>query len=126
MLSLFFALIRAFVVFLFKVSLFVVLWIYTSNISPLPLCRIRRDQIKDQIKHEVNTNRLVSEIHQKKIRKDLFTVGFSKRSSTVEKIKERGQISTVNDVFHYSLNTDSLGWILTLQVRQQAKKAPDA
>ena len=65
-LSLFFALIRAFVVFLFKVSLFIVLWIYTSNISPLPLCRIRRDQIKDQIKHEVNTNRLVSEIHQKK------------------------------------------------------------
>ena len=126
MLSLFFALIRAFVVFLFKVSLFIVLWIYTSNISPLPLCRICRDQIKDQIKHEVNTNRLVSEIHQKKIRKDLFTIGFSKRSSTVEKIKERGQISTVNDVFHYSLNTDSLGWILTLQVRQQAKKAPDA
>ena len=88
----FFALIRAFVVFLFKVSLFIVLWIYTSNISPLPLCQICRDQIKDQIKHEVNTNRLVSEIHQKKIRKDLFTVGFSKRSSTVEKIKERGQI----------------------------------
>ena len=33
---------------------------------------------------------------------------------------------TVNDVFRYSLNTDNLGWILTLQVRQQAKKAPDA
>ena len=49
---------------------------------------------------------------KKKIRKDLFTIGFSKRSSTVEKIKERGQISTVNDVFHYSLNTDSLGWII--------------
>ena len=32
---------------------------------------------------------------------------------------------TVNDVFRYSLNTDNLGWILTLQVRQQAKKAPD-
>ena len=32
----------------------------------------------------------------------------------------------VNDVFRYSLNTDNLGWILTLQVRQQAKKAPDA
>ena len=92
MLSLFFALIPAFVIFLFKVSLFIVLWIYTSNISPLPLCRICRDQIKDQIKHAVNTNRLVSEIHQKKIQKDLFTVGFSKRLSTVEKIKERGQI----------------------------------
>ena len=62
----------------------------------------------------------------KKTRKDLFTIGFSKRSSTVENIKGRGQISTVNDVFHYSLNTDSLDWILTLQVRQQAKKAPDA
>ena len=61
----FFALIWAFVVFLFKVSLFIVLWIYTSNISPLPLCRICRDQIKDQIKYKVNTNRLVSEIHQK-------------------------------------------------------------
>ena len=30
----FFALIRAFAVFLFKVSLFIVLWIFTSNISP--------------------------------------------------------------------------------------------
>ena len=121
------ALIRAFAVFLFKVSLFIVLRIFTSKISPLPLCRICGDQIKDQIKHKVNTNRLVSEIHQKKSRKIiLFTIGFSERSSTVEKIQERGQISTVNDVFHYSLNTDSLGWILTLQVRQQAKKAPDA
>ena len=33
---------------------------------------------------------------------------------------------TINDVFRYSLNTDNLGWILTLQVRQQAKKAPEA
>ena len=33
---------------------------------------------------------------------------------------------TVNGVFRYSLNTDNLGWILTLQVRQQAKKAPEA
>ena len=121
----FVALIRAFAVFLFKESLFIVLWIFTSNISPLPLCGICGDQIKDQIKHKVNTNCLVSEF-TKKNRKDLFTIGFSKCSSTVEKIKERGQISTLNDVFHYSLNTDSLGWILTSQVQQQAKKAPDA
>ena len=32
---------------------------------------------------------------------------------------------TVN-VLHYSLNTDNLRWILTLQVRQLAKKALDA
>ena len=50
----FFALIRAFAVFLFKVSLFIVLWIFTSNILPLPLCQICRDKIKDQIKHKVN------------------------------------------------------------------------
>ena len=32
---------------------------------------------------------------------------------------------TVN-VLHYSLNTDDPRWILTLQERQLAKKAPDA
>ena len=44
----------------------------------------------------------------------------------LKKIKERRQVPTVNNVFCYSLNADNLGWILTLQVRQQAKKAPDA
>ena len=42
-----------------------------------------------------------------------------------KKDKERRQISTVNDVFLYSLNTDNLDCILTSQVRQQAKKALD-
>ena len=87
------------------------------------LCRICWDKIKDHIR-KVDTNRLVCEIHL--IWKDLLTVGFSKRSSTVKEIKERRQISTANDVFRYSLNTDNLGWILTFQVRKQARKAPDA
>ena len=78
------------------------------------LCRICQDKIKDH-KRKVDTNRLVSEIHL--IWKDLLTVGFSKCSSRVKKkIKERRQISTANDVFRYSLNTDNRGWILTFQV----------
>ena len=40
----------------------------------------------------------------------------------LKKIKEWRRISTVNDVLRDSLNTDYLGWILTLQVRQKAKK----
>ena len=36
------------------------------------------------------------------------------------------QISIINDVFCFSLNTDNLGSTFTLQVRQKAKKAPDA
>ena len=87
----FFALIRAFVVFLFKVSLFIVLWIYTSNISPLPLCRIRRDQIKDQIKHEVNTNRLVSEIHQKKSGKIYLLLDSPNVHPQLKKSKKEGK-----------------------------------
>ena len=87
----FFALIRAFVVFLFKVSLFIVLWIYTSNISPLPLCRIRRDQIKDQIKHEVNTNRLVSEIHQKKSGKIYLLLDSPNVHPQLKKPKKEGK-----------------------------------
>ena len=43
----------------------------------------------------------------------------------LKKIKDRRQISSVNDVLSYSLNFDNLGWILTIQVRHQAKKAPD-
>ena len=87
------------------------------------LCRICGDKIKDH-KRKVDPNRLVSEIHL--IWKDLLTAGFSKRPSTVKKIKERRQISTPNDVFRYSLNTDNRGWILTFQVRQQTRKALDA
>ena len=47
---------------------------------------------------------------------------------SLKKLKERKQISTVNDVFRYSLNMQWLSGktlIKTLQARQQAKKAPD-
>ena len=45
-----------------------------------------------------------------------------------KKIKETRQISTVNDVFRYFIEHALITWdkIKTLQVRQQAKKAPDA
>ena len=43
------------------------------------------------------------------------------------KKKERNQANfNCNDVFYYASNTDNLRGILTLQVRQQAKKARDA
>ena len=88
------------------------------------LIRICGDVTEDH-KRKVDTNHLVYEFNQ--LWEDLFSVSFSKRSSTVKKkIKERRQVPTVNNVFCYSLNADNLGWILTLQVRQQAKKAPDA
>ena len=41
---------------------------------------------------------------------------------SLKKIKEWRRISTVNDVLRDLLNTDNLGWILILQVRQKAKK----
>ena len=59
-LLLFFAFIRAFTIFLFKVSLFIVLWICTSRLT-LSI-RICGDVIKDH-KRKVDTNRLVSKIH---------------------------------------------------------------
>ena len=70
------------------------------------LCRICGDKIKDH-KRKINTNCLVFETPN---RERFITVGFSKFSPAVKKkIKERRQISTVNDVFRYSLNTDNLG-----------------
>ena len=74
-----------------KLINFIVLWIYTSNISPLPLCRIRRDQIKDQIKHEVNTNRLVSEIHQKKSGKIYLLLDSPNVHPQLKKSKKEGK-----------------------------------
>ena len=44
----------------------------------------------------------------------------------LKKITERRPTLTVNDVFRFSLNSDNLGWILILQVLQQAKKASEA
>ena len=80
---------------------------------------------KDHIKRKVDTNRLVSEIHQK-IWKFYLLLDSPNVHPQLKKFNERRQISAVNDVFRYSLNTDNLGWILPLWVRQQAKKAPDA
>ena len=100
-LLLFFALIRAFAFFLFKTkTTLLVLWIFTSNMHLASLCRICGDKFKDH-KRKVVINRFVSEIHQ--IRKDLLLLDVSKCSSTVKKIKERRQISTVNDVVRYTL-----------------------
>ena len=50
--SCFIALIRDFSVFLFKVRLLIVLWIFTFNISPLLLCQICGDKIKDHIRRK--------------------------------------------------------------------------
>ena len=64
MLLLFFALVRAFAFFLFKAkTTLLVLWIFTSNISP------HFAEIEDH-KRKVDTNGFVSEIHQ--IWKDLM------------------------------------------------------
>ena len=65
------------------------------------LCRICRDEIED-LKRKVDTNRFVSEIHQ--IWKDLLLLDSPNVHPQLKKIKERRQISTVNDVFRYSLN----------------------
>ena len=105
--------------FLFKI---LALWIFTSTISPL--FAETAEKIKDP-KRKVDANRFVSNIHQ--IWKDLVLLDSpSVHPEFEKKIKERRQISIINDVFCYSLNTDNLGCILTLQVRQKAKKAPDA
>ena len=87
----FFVLIWAFAILLFKVSLFIVLWIFTSNISPLPLCQICRDQIKDQIKHKVNTNRLVSETHQKQSGKIYLLLDSLNVHPQLKKLKKEGK-----------------------------------
>ena len=65
------------------------------------LCRICGDEIEDH-KRKVDTNRFVSEIHQ--IWKDLLLLDSPNVHPQLKKIKERRQISTVNDVFRYSLN----------------------
>ena len=65
------------------------------------LCRICGDEIEDH-KRKVDTNRFVSEIHQ--IWKDLLLLDSSNVHPQLKTIKERMQISTVNDVFRYSLN----------------------
>ena len=52
---------------------------------------------------KVDTNRFVSEIHQ--IWKDLLLLDYPNVHPQLKKKKnERRQISTVNDVFRYSLN----------------------
>ena len=88
------------------------------------LCRICGDKIGDH-KRKVDTNRFVSEIQQ--FWKDLLLLDSSNVHPRIKKKnnKERRQISTVNDVFLCSLNTDNLGCILTLQVRKLTKKALD-
>ena len=88
--SCFIALIRDFSVFLFKVRLLIVLWIFTFNISPLLLCQICGDKIKDHIR-------------RKQIQTALF-LKFTKKSERIYFLLERRQISAVNDV----LNTDNL------------------
>ena len=99
---LFFALIRAFAFFLFKAkTTLLVLWIFTSNMHLASLCRICGDKIKDH-KRKVVINRFVSEIHQ--IWKDLLLLDSPNVHPQLKKIKERRQISTVNDVIRYSLN----------------------
>ena len=65
------------------------------------LCRICGDEIKDR-KRKVVINRFVSEIHQ--IWKDLSLLDSPNVHPQLKKIKERRQISTVNDVVRYSLN----------------------
>ena len=65
------------------------------------LCRICGDEIEDH-KRKVDTNCFVSEIHQ--IWKDLLLLDSPTVRPQLKKIKERREISTVNDVFRYSLN----------------------
>ena len=125
LLSLFFRIKTGLCIFLFKVSLFTDSCIFTvQHLDSCSLCRICGDKIKDYkpTPRYIHTNRLVSEIHQ-----IWNQIGWILQTCIhVKKKKEKRQISTVNDVLRYSLNTDNLGWILTLQVRQQAKKVPGA
>ena len=76
------------------------------------LCRICGDKIGDH-KRKLDTNRFVSEIQQ--MWKDLLLLDFPNVHPQIKKKKnkEKRQISTVNDVFLCSLNTDNLGCILT-------------
>ena len=71
------------------------------------LCRICGDKIGDH-KRKLDTNRFVSEIQQ--TWKDLLLLDSPNVHPQLK--KKRRQISTVNDVFLYSLNTDNLACIL--------------
>ena len=71
------------------------------------LCRICGDKIGDH-KRKLDTNRFVSEIQQ--TWKDLLLLDSPNVHPQLKK-KSR-QISTVNDVFLYSLKTDNLACIL--------------
>ena len=84
------------------------------------LCRICGDEIEDH-KHKVDTNRFVSEIHQ--IWKDLLLLD----SPNVHPKLKNNQRKKAN--FNYKWCISLLiehALIKTLQVLQQAKKAPDA
>ena len=119
-LLLFFEFIRAFVFFLFKAkTTLLVLWIFSSNMHLASLCRICGNKIKDH-KRKVVINRFVSEKSPNLER--FIIVGFSKCSSTVKKIKERRQISTVNDVVRYSLNMHWLSGIKLKHCRYDNKQ----
>ena len=83
------------------------------------LCPICGDKIGDH-KRKLDTNRFVSEIQQmqepikcEKIYYCWIFQTFIHRLKKKNKNKEKRQISTVNDVFLCSLNTDNLGCILT-------------
>ena len=65
------------------------------------LCRICGDEIEDH-KRKVVTNRFVSEIHQ--IWKDLMLLDSPNVHPPLKNNQKRRQISSVNDVFRYSLN----------------------
>ena len=87
------------------------------------LYRICGDKTGDH-KNKLDTNRFVSEFQQ--IWKDLLLLDSPNVHPQLKKRqKKEANISTVNDVFLYSLNTDNLGCLLTSQVRQGAKKVPD-
>ena len=83
------------------------------------------DKIKDH-KRKVETNRFAFEIYQ--IWKDLLLLDSPNVHPQLKKIKERRQIPTVNNVLSLLIEHALIMWdkIKTLQVRQQAKKAPDA
>ena len=85
------------------------------------LCRICGDKIGDH-KRKLDTNRFVSEIQQ--IWKDLLLLDSPNIHPQIKNKKQRKEMY-VNDVLLCSLNTDNLGFILTLQVRKLTKKAPD-
>ena len=83
------------------------------------LCWICGDKIKDH-KRKVETNRFAFEIHQ--IWKDLLLLDSPNVHPQLKKIKERRQISTVNDVVRYSLNMHWLSGIKLKHCRYDNKQ----